>query len=67
MATPEQVTRRIASHDETLRVMGDDLVEIRETLDQHTQTLAEHGRKLDSLETRVTEGFAEILRRLDAR
>ncbi len=42
------------------------------TLAQHGRTLAEHGRKLDgiigrldTLETGINQGFAEILRRLD--
>jgi uncharacterized coiled-coil protein SlyX len=76
MSSPELVrlAGRVDSQDETLRAVSDTVVEIKETVDQHTRklaaiqtTLTEQGRKLDALETRISEGFAQILRRLDGR
>lgn len=67
MSSPEQLTRRVGRTEEDVRAVADTVIEIRDTQ-------LEHGRKLDTiedrlgaLETQVTEGFAEILRRLDAR
>ncbi|MDQ2709397.1 MAG: hypothetical protein M3Z25_17990 [Actinomycetota bacterium] len=74
MSSPEQLTRRVGRTEEDVRAVADTVIEVRDTQ-------LEHGRKLDTiedrldtiedrlgaLETQVTEGFAEILRRLDAR
>ena len=68
MASPEQLARRVDRHEDDIRAISDTLIEIKEVVDEHTETLAENGRKLDAidsrlgaLETRVAEGFAEIL------
>jgi septal ring factor EnvC (AmiA/AmiB activator) len=95
MASPEQVVRRVERAEQDITAIGDTLLDIKQTVDSHTEelaairatlgehgrTLAEHGRKLDGLDGRmgtleerlgavestVSEGFAEILRRLDGR
>jgi chromosome segregation ATPase len=95
MASPEQVVRRVERAEQDITAISDTLLDIKETVDSHTEelaairatqgehgrTLAEHGRKLDgldgrmgtleerlgALESTVSEGFAEILRRLDVR
>jgi len=68
MAAPDQIARRIERHEDDLRAIADTVVEIHETQATHTATLAEHGQKLDAiesrlgaLETRMTESFAEVL------
>ena len=65
-------TETLAQHGRTLAEHGRTLAEHGRTLAQQGRTLAEHGRKLDgiigrldTLETRINQGFAEILRRLD--
>jgi hypothetical protein len=72
MASPEQVSRRVGRAEQDITAISDTVLDIKETVDGHTETLDEHGRKLDeitgrldTLETRVSQGFAEILRRLD--
>ena len=72
MASPEQVIRRVERAEQDITAISDTTLDIKETVDGHTETLAEHGRKLDgiagrldTLETRINRGFAEILRRLD--
>ena len=72
MASPEQVSRRVERAEQDITAISDTTLDIKETVDDHTETLAEHGRKLDgitgrldTLETRINQGFAEILRRLD--
>ena len=70
--TLAQHGRTLAEHGRTLAEHGRTLAEHGRTLAQQGRTLAEHGRKLDgitgrldTLETRINQGFAEILRRLD--
>jgi hypothetical protein len=83
MSSPEVVRldRRVTAQDESLRAIADTTVEIKDAVDGHTTTLAEHSQqlgdirqeqerqatKLAEIEQQVTEGFAAILRRLDAR
>lgn len=74
VASPEQVSRRVERAEQDITAISDTVLDIKETVGAHTETLAEHGRKLDAihgrlevLESRMEEGFAEILRRLDAR
>jgi hypothetical protein len=74
MVSPEQLARRVDRTEDDCRAISDTVVDIKETVDSHTEelaairtTLAEHGQQLTALETRVTQGFAEILRRLDNR
>jgi hypothetical protein len=81
MSSPEQLTRRVGHTEEDVRAVADTVIEIRdtqrehgrklETIDGRLNTIDEHLGALDgrigALETQVTEGFAEILRRLDAR
>ncbi len=78
MAGPEQVSRRVARAEQDITAISVTTLDIKETVDGHTETLAEHGRtladhgrkldditgRLDTLETRINQGFAEILRRL---
>lgn len=71
MASPEQVSRRVNRAEHDIAAISDTVLDIKETVDGHTETLAEHGRKLDvitgrldALENRMEEGFAEILHRL---
>ncbi|MGH4020325.1 MAG: hypothetical protein ACRDT0_14045 [Pseudonocardiaceae bacterium] len=71
MASPEQVSRRVERAEQDITAISDTALDIKEAVDGHTETLAEHGRKLDditgrldTLETRIDQGFAEILRRL---
>jgi hypothetical protein len=70
--TLAQHGRTLAEHGRTLAEHGRTLAEHGRTLAQQGRTLAEHGRKLDgitgrldTLETGINQGFAEILRRLD--
>ncbi len=72
--TSADLPRRVERTEEDLTAVSDTVLEIKDVVDQHTETLAgirtEVGAvnaRLDALETRVTEGFAEVLRRLDAR
>ena len=79
MASPEQVSRRVERAEQDITAISDTTLDIKETVDGHTETLAQHGRtlaehgrkldgitgRLDTLETRINQGFAEILRRLD--
>lgn len=79
MSSPEVVrlNRRVTAQDESLRAIADTTVEIKDTLDDHTTTLAEHGRQLGEIrqeqERQATElsdiktSVAEILRLLNAR
>ncbi|MGI8813709.1 MAG: hypothetical protein ACR2G2_00035 [Pseudonocardia sp.] len=51
-----RLTRRVDAHDETLRALSDTVLDIKETVDRHTQILDSHGEML-----------VEILRRLEPR
>ncbi len=62
-SSPEQLTRRVGRTGEDVRAVADTVIEIRDTQLEHGRTLA---NRLGALENQVTEGFAEILRRLDA-
>ncbi|WP_168170576.1 MULTISPECIES: hypothetical protein [unclassified Pseudonocardia] len=58
MSNPE-VTRlghRVQEQDETIRAISDAVLDIKESVDQHTQVLNQH-----------TELLNEILRRLETR
>lgn len=68
MASPEQLSQRVGGAEQDITATSDTVLDIKETVDGHTETLTEHGRKLDeitgrldTLETRVSQGFAEIL------
>ncbi len=81
MAGPEQVSWRVERAEQDITAIWDTTLDIKETVDGHTETLAEHGRTLadhgrkldditgrfDTLETRINQGSAEILRRLGKR
>jgi hypothetical protein len=69
MTRPE-LSRRVGRAEEDLTAVSDTVLDIKETVDRHTETLAVHGRELTVIrETQVQHGevLAEILRRLDAR
>ena len=79
--TSADLPRRVERTEEDLTAVSDVVLEIKETVDQHTGALAQLqtavarvdsrldtvNSRLDTLESRVNDGFAEILRRLDAR
>ena len=44
-----RLTRRIDKHDEDIRVVADLLVDVKETVDQHTVQLAAIGERLDAV------------------
>ena len=81
MSSPEQLTRRVGRTEEDVRAVADTVIGIRDaqrehgrkldTIDGRLDTIDDHlgalDDRLDALGTQVTEGFAEILRRLDAR
>ena len=62
------LVRRVDEQDETVRAVGDTLLDIQETVDQHTETLVTIQETLtgqgETL-TQHTELLAEILRRLN--
>ncbi|MGH3973907.1 MAG: hypothetical protein ACRDS9_11380 [Pseudonocardiaceae bacterium] len=76
MAIPD-LSRRVARTEEDLAAIADTMLEIKATVDRHTDTLAAHGRELAAHGRELTairetqaqhgEALAEILRRLDAR
>lgn len=72
--TSADLPRRVERTEEDLTAVSDTVLDTKEVVDQHTETLAEIqagvaavNTRLDPLETRVNEGLDEILRRLDAR
>ncbi|MGH4019782.1 MAG: hypothetical protein ACRDT0_11210 [Pseudonocardiaceae bacterium] len=72
MASPEQVSRRVDRAEQDLTAISHTVLDIKETVDGHTETLAEHGRKLDAitgrldvLEGRMEEGFAVLESRME--
>lgn len=72
--TGADLPRRVERTEEDLTAVSDTVLDTKGVVDQHTETLAEiHAgvaavnTRLDALETRVNDGLAEILRRLDAR
>lgn len=72
--TSADLPRRVERTEEDLTAVSDTVLETKEVVDQHTDTLAEiHAAvaavntRLETLETQVTDGLAEVLRRLDAR
>ena len=67
MSSPEQLTRRVDRSEEDLRAVADTVIEIRDTQREHGRKLDTIEDRLSALETQVTEGFVEILRRLDTR
>jgi chromosome segregation ATPase len=48
MTRPE-LSRRVERAEEDLTAMFDTVLDIKETVDRHTEILAVHGHKLDSL------------------
>jgi uncharacterized coiled-coil protein SlyX len=69
MANPEvpRLSRRLDEQDDTVRALSDTLLDIKETVEQHTATLAEHTGALTSIQqTQAQQGelLTEILRRL---
>lgn len=72
--TSADLPRRIERTEEDLTAVSDTVLEIKEVVDGHTEALADIrtevaavNTRLDAMETRVAEGFTEVLRRLDAR
>jgi stress response protein YsnF len=63
----EQLTRRVGRTEQDARAVADTVAEIRDTQLQHGRKLDTIEERLGALETQVTAGFVEILRRLDAR
>ena len=55
-----RLTRRVDKHDEDIRTLGDLIVDIKETVDHHTEVLDRHTETLD----RHTGMLTEILERL---
>ncbi|MGH4018530.1 MAG: hypothetical protein ACRDT0_04650 [Pseudonocardiaceae bacterium] len=69
MASPEvaRLARRVDEQDETVRAVSDTVLDIKETVDQHTGTLAavqETQAQQGLLLAQHGELLAEILRRL---
>lgn len=70
MSSPE-LSRRVDRHEDDIRAISDTVLDIKETVDglaeaqqQHTATLATHGRDLAELKATVaghTEMLTEIL------
>jgi hypothetical protein len=61
MSSPE-LSRRVDRHEDGIRAVSDTVLDIKETVDglaevqqQHTATLAEHGRDLGELKASVGE------------
>lgn len=72
--TSADLPRRVERTAEDRTAVSDTVLEIKKVVDQHSETLDEIrtgvaavNTRLEALETRVTEGLAEVLRRLDAR
>ena len=68
MASPEQVSRRVERAEQDITAISDMTLDIKETVDGHTETLAEHGRMLvEHGRTLVEHGrtLAEHGRKLD--
>ena len=69
MGSPEvpRLRRRVEEQDDTITALSDTLIEVKEVVDGHTATLAEHGRALGEIQAtqaQQSELLAEILRRL---
>lgn len=62
MASPEvaRLSRRVDEQDDTVRAISDTVLDIKETVDQHTETLA----AMQQTQTQHGELLTEILRRL---
>ena len=65
MTSPEvaRLAQRVDEQDQTIRAVSDTVLDIKETVDQHTEELATVKRTQEQ----HTELLNEILRRLDAR
>ena len=68
MSSPE-LSRRVDRHEDDIRAISDTVMDIKETVDgladvqqQHTATLAEHGRELGEIKSSGAEILA-LLRR----
>ncbi|MGH3631872.1 MAG: hypothetical protein ACRDRL_31085 [Sciscionella sp.] len=64
MSSPE-LSRRVDRHEDDIRAISDTVLDIKETVDgladvqqQHTATLAEHGRELGEIKASVAEILA---------
>ncbi|MGH4025049.1 MAG: hypothetical protein ACRDRV_10760, partial [Pseudonocardiaceae bacterium] len=55
------LTRHLDQQDDTVRAVSDTVLDIQETVDQHTETLA----TIQATQAQHGELLAEILRRLD--
>jgi septal ring factor EnvC (AmiA/AmiB activator) len=69
MGSPEvpRLRRRLEEQDDTIRALSDTVLDIKDTVDGHTRTLAEQSRLLGQIQTTQAqqgELLAEILRRL---
>lgn len=67
MSQPD-LARRIDRAEQDVTAVADTVVDIKETVDEHTATLAEHGRQLATIqETQREHGrlLARIADRLD--
>jgi septal ring factor EnvC (AmiA/AmiB activator) len=60
MASRDPLVRRVDRQDEDLRVIADTVLDIQETVDQHTMELAaikgmlaDHDRRLDGIDSRL--------------
>lgn len=62
MSSPEvdRLARRLDEQDDTVRAVSDTMLDIKETVDQHTETLA----TIQAAQAQHGELLAEILRRL---
>ena len=68
MSSPE-LSRRVDRHEDDIRAISDTVMDIKETVDgladvqqQHTVTLAAHGRELGEIKASVAE-ILTLLRR----
>lgn len=63
MTGPEvaRLSRRVASHDESLRAIADTTLHILEVLDGHTAVLDGHTRRLDGIESALGENGRELV------
>jgi septal ring factor EnvC (AmiA/AmiB activator) len=71
MASRDPLVRRVDRQDEDLRVIADTVLDIQETVDQHTMELAaikgmlaDHDRRLDGIDGRL-DGIDGRLDRID--
>lgn len=68
MSQPADLSRRVDRTESDLTAIADTVVEIKETVEQHSDTLAEHGRQLTAIQDTQREHGATlnaILARLD--